>query len=1040
MRCYNLFCCLKWELLCYMFIAWEIIFAEIHYSIPEELQRGAVIGNIADDLELDVKQLAARNFRLVSGPKKRYLEINLNNGILSVKERIDREELCGASLTCVLSLEAVLENPLSLYQIEVDIVDINDNSPSFPKSQFRLEISENTAPGARFILEGAHDIDIGTNSVQTYQLVANEYFALNVESGIADWKLPVLVLEEPLDREKYSTHRLLLIVKDGGVPERTGSAQINVVVEDANDNAPVFSRSVYKISLWENATKGALVLQVNATDLDDGTNGEIVYSLSIHTPARVREIFSVDSRTGEVNLNGNLDYEENNAFDIIIQAKDKGSNSIPVNSHILLNVLDVNDNAPEISLTSLSSPVSEDSLPGTVVALISTSDRDSGKNGQLRCQVENEVPFTLDSSSKKHLKLLTRQPLDRESASTHNVIISCRDEGSPPLATNKSILIEVSDRNDNAPQFSQPAFTAYMTENNNIDASIFSVTAFDPDKGENARLSFNILDSWVQAQSVHNYVYINSETGVIYSYISFDYEKFKNFQIRVQARDNGVPQLSSNVSVDVIILDQNDNAPVIVHPLIEHGQPATEVVSRFAEAGYPVTKVMATDADSGPNARLCYRILQATDMELFTIAEETGEIWTTRGITKTDATKQRLVVQVNDNGTPALSTSISIILSLIDDEGSLMSDRNSMLERPKPASVISFYLVISLGIITTIFLVILIILAVKVHNGRNAFEYNGSLLDPCGCFGSRHPRSGIQKASRNLRIPPNYVEVFGGDPLSQSYRYETCSMARSTKGDLLFPNTCSSSNGNDKNIGEVIAKGGTVLFSNCENYVHSEVKQPNADWHFSQAHRAELNSSQYLEEEGARREIQCEVQREVQRDVQREPLRDEPCEAPRNIQRDVPRDSHCDGQRAAENDPGGPRKPMCARPPAIPAGRDGWTLPRTAPRMQLQMTLGAHVPGTLRSQYLFPRDPLTPGARISNSSVEFSAFPVGSHHGPWAANQTRDCGSVADSGTRRPELDTETGGEIHRSPPSSRLPTQRLHSRDHHHALRQIND
>ncbi|XP_055498739.1 protocadherin-10-like [Leucoraja erinacea] len=437
MRCYNLFCCLKWELVYYMFIAWEIIFAEIHYSIPEELQRGAVIGNIADDLELDVKQLAARNFRLVSGPKKRYLEVNLNNGILSVTERIDREELCGASLTCVLSLEAVLENPLSLYQIEVDIVDINDNSPSFPKSQFRLEIFENTAPGARFILEGAHDLDIGTNSVQTYQLVTNEYFALNVESGIADLKLPVLVLEEPLDREKYSTHRLLLLVKDGGVPERTGSAQINVVVEDANDNAPVFSRSVYKISLWENATKGALVLQVNATDLDDGTNGEIVYSLSIHTPARVREIFSVDSRTGEVTLNGNLDYEENNAFDIIIQAKDKGSNAILVYSHILLNVLDVNDNAPEISLTSLSSPVSEDSLPGTVVALISASDRDSGKNGQLQCQVENEVPFTLDSSSKKHLKLLTRQPLDRESASTHNVIINCRDEGSSPLATNK---------------------------------------------------------------------------------------------------------------------------------------------------------------------------------------------------------------------------------------------------------------------------------------------------------------------------------------------------------------------------------------------------------------------------------------------------------------------------------------------------------------------------------------------------------------------------------------------------------------------------
>ncbi|XP_051869366.1 protocadherin-10-like isoform X18 [Pristis pectinata] len=863
MRCYNTFCFLKWELLYYMLIAWELVLAEIHYSIPEELQRGAFIGNIADDLGVDVKQLAARNFRLVSGERKQYLEVDLNNGILFVKEKIDREELCGPSLTCVLSLEAVLENPLNLYQIEVDILDTNDNSPSFPKSQIRLKISELTAPGARFPLECAHDPDIGTNSVQTYQLVANEYFALNVEAGIADWKLPVLVLEQPLDREKHSTHTLLLLAKDGGVPERSGTAQINIAVEDANDNTPVFSQSVYKIGMLENATQGTLVLQVNATDLDDGSNGEILYSFSSHTSARVREIFGLDSQTGEIKLNANLDYEENNAFDIIIQAKDRGSHATAVYSHILLTIVDVNDNAPEITLTSLSSPVPENSPPGTVVALISASDRDSGKNGQIQCQVRNEVPFMLDSSSKKHLRLLTRDLLDRESTSMHNVTITCIDGGIPPLTANKSIPIEVSDRNDNSPEFSQTLFTAYVMENNNIGASIFSVTAFDPDLDENARISYDILESWVGGQSVNNYIYINSETGIIYSYRSFDYEQLKTFQIQIQARDHGVPSLSSNVSINVIILDQNDNAPVIVHPLTEHGPMTTEVVSRFAEAGYPVTKVTATDADSGQNARLCYRILQATDLGLFTISEDTGEIWTTRAIAKTDTTKQTLVVQV---------------------------------------------------------------------------------------------------------------------------------------------------------------------------------KQPNTDWRLSQTHRAELNSSQYLEEEGVQREIQCEVQREVQRDVQREVPRDVQCDVPRNVQRDLQRDVHCDVQHVAENDPGGPRKPMCARPPAIPAGRDGWTLPRTAPRMQLQMTLGTHVPGTLRSQYLFPREPCTPGARISNSNVEFSAFPIGSLHCPWAANQTRDHRGLTHPGSRRPELDTEACGEIPCSPSSLRLSTQRLHSRDHHHALRQVNN
>ncbi|XP_069753900.1 protocadherin-10-like [Narcine bancroftii] len=822
MRCSNLFCFLKWGLLYYSFITWEPVLAEIRYSIPEELQRGAFIGNIAADLSLDVKQLANRNFRLVSGQRKQYLEVNLNNGVLFVKEKIDREELCGASLTCVLSLEAVLESPLNLYQIEVDILDINDNSPSFPKSQARLKISELTAPGARFPLESAHDPDIGTNSVRTYELMTNELFTLNVEDGIADWKLPVLVLEQPLDREKHSTHRLLLQAKDGGVPERSGATQINVVVEDANDNAPVFSRSVYTTSLVENTTKGALVLQINATDLDDGANGEIAYSFSSRTSARVREIFGMDSQTGEIKLKANLDYEQNSVFDIMVQAMDKGSNAIPVYSRILLTILDVNDNAPEITLTSLSSPVPEDALPGTVVALISASDRDSGNNGRVQCHIETKVPFTLESSSKNHLRLLTHDALDREYVSTHNVTIICRDEGTPALSTIRTIPIEVSDRNDNSPQFSQSSFTVHVMENNNIGALLASMTAFDPDVGENARLSYDILENWVQGQSISNYVYINSESGNIYSYKTFDYEQLKSFHIQVEARDHGVPSRHGNVSVEVIILDQNDNAPVIVHPLFEYGSTTREVVSRSAEAGYPVTKVTSTDADSGQNARLCYRILHATDLGLFTISEDTGEIWTTRAISKTDATKQKLVIQVNDNGTPALSASITVILSLVDGEEALLSDRGSLVQRSNVASVTSFYLVVSLGMLSFIFLVILVILAIKVHKSRNVFEDHCCVLGACFSFGPRHSLNGVQKASRNLQIAPNYVEVFGGDPLSQSYRYQTCSMARSAKGDLVFPNTCGSWKGKNKTPSEVIAQRGAAVFKTCENSVHSE--------------------------------------------------------------------------------------------------------------------------------------------------------------------------------------------------------------------------
>ncbi|XP_041049367.1 protocadherin beta-8-like isoform X7 [Carcharodon carcharias] len=1034
---YQIYWWLTWQLVHCVSLFWTVVSGQIRYSIPEELPPGAFVGNIADDLGLRAEQLSARNFRVVPGPRKQHLEVNLDNGILFVKEKIDRERLCGAVLVCMLSLEAVIENPLNVYHIEVEISDVNDNAPSFPNSQFRLIIPELAAPGARFALEYAHDPDVGTNSLQTYQLVANEYFTLNIDSRGGDGKLPVLVLERPLDREKQSTHRLELLAKDGGIPPKSGTAEIIITVQDANDNAPVFPNSVYRISLLENSPKGTLLIKLNATDLDDGLNGEILYSFSSHTSARVRGLFSLDSKNGEIRVKGPLDYEEDSVFEINVEAMDQGPNPIPGYCHILVNIIDVNDNAPEVTLTSLFSPISEDSKPGTVIALVSVSDKDSGENGQVDCEIENNLPFRLDSSLRNYYTLLSRQLLDRENISKYDLSIICSDSGSPPLSSRKTIRVEISDVNDNAPRFTQTSYTAYVMENNVVGTSVFAVTALDPDLNQNARLFYSLLESHVQSEPMSSYFNINSKNGVIFSQRTFDHEQLKNFQVHVQARDSGPRPLMCNTSVNVIILDQNDNAPVIVHPHMEYGSTALETVSRFTEPGYLVTKVTATDADSGQNARLFYQILQFTDPGLFTISPDTGEIWTIRGFASRDANKQRLVVAVNDNGTPMLSATMTLILSVVEGDTEMLSDMSNLSENPGLTNDASFYIVIFLGIISSIFLVVLIALAITVHKTRNGFGGYSCALDMCCCF---RTSNGIQKASRNIQIPPNYVEVFGGDPLSQSFRYGTCSISDPTKGELLYSDRCSSSIGKNNTGNETMwdkKKPPASHSTNCRNI--SEVKQPNADWRFSQTHRAELNSSQYLEEEGVQRDIQREVQREVQCDVQREVPRDVQCDASRNIQREVQHDMQCDVQHVVEKDPGGPRKPMCARPAAIPAGRDGWTLPRTAPRMQLQMTLGTHVPGTLRSQYLLPRGVHTSGARISNSSVEFSAPLIGSLHGPWAANQTRDHRGISSSGGRRPELDTQACGEIPCSPPGQRLSTQCLHSRDHHHPLREVN-
>ncbi|XP_072446343.1 protocadherin-10-like [Chiloscyllium punctatum] len=806
LKCLLLYCALS---------LWDLVLGQIRYSIPEELQLGSFVGNVAEDLGLDVKQLAARSFRIVPGPRKQYLGISLDTGILLVKDKIDREEICGPSLSCVLSLNGLLENPLKLYPIAVQIIDVNDNAPSFPKRQFRFEISELSTPGSRFPIEPAYDSDIGTNAVQTYELLPNDYFIVEVLSS--EGKMPVLVLQGSLDRESESSHKLTLIAKDGGVPVRSGAVQISIIVKDANDNAPVFSQSLYRVSLLENTAAGTQVIKLNATDLDDGLNGEINYSFGSHTSARVRELFGVDSKTGEMRVRGKLDYEADKVFEITVQAIDRGSEAMSGHCVVFVNIIDVNDNPPEVTLTSLSTAVSEGAAIGTVVALFSTVDKDSGRYGQVQCQISNKLPFKLDSSLENYYGILVQNPLDRENTSLYDVSITCSDAGNPPLTSEKTVRVDISDINDNAPRFTQSLYTANVMENNVIGASIFSITAFDRDVGLNALLKYAILETQVYNVSISTYVSINSETGVIFAQRSFDYEELKSFLFQAQVVDSGSPSLASNASVKLIILDQNDNVPVIVQPLAEFGATAVETISRFVEPGSLVAKVSATDADVGQNAYLSYSIFQSSNPNLFTISPGTGEIWTIRRIENKDATKQSLLIVVKDSGTPSLSATVTIILSLIGSDTEAFSSVSDSSEERVFTPEVSLSLVVALGAMSIIFLMILIILAVMFHKSRNSSVGQQCSLGVCCCLESRHSLNGLQKNSQNLQIHPNYVEVFGGDPLSQRFRYETCSTLQSMKRDFTPSNASRSST--DKNYfwNESIRKEGTTII-NSENH------------------------------------------------------------------------------------------------------------------------------------------------------------------------------------------------------------------------------
>ncbi|XP_030069100.1 protocadherin gamma-A12 isoform X1 [Microcaecilia unicolor] len=706
-------------LVCLIAIIWDTGFGQIRYSIPEEMETGSFVGNIAKDLGLDTKQLLERGVRIASKGKTQYFALNLQDGHIHIGERIDREEICGQKFPCVLYLEVLVANPIKLYRAEVEIQDINDNIPRFPVQEIVLQIIEITATGARFLLQEAQDPDVGINSLQTYNLSKNQHFSLDVRTRVDGKKYAELVLEKSLDREAQSVHHLILTGTDGGDPTRSGTVQIRVIVLDVNDNAPIFNQSIYKVSVLENLPEGTVVVRTYAKDLDEGVNAHISYSF-IKTANNVSHLFHIDSKSGEISILRNLDFEEASVYEIEIQASDAGG--LSGRSKVVVEVIDVNDNAPEITIQSLLSSLDEDSPSGTVIALLNVQDPDSKNNGLVTCLIPETLPFLLQTSFDNYYSLVTESTIDREQISEYNITVTATDSGMPPLSTTKNILLIISDINDNPPAFDQESYTGYIMENNSPGVLICSVRATDPDLAQNAKLSYSVIGSHTHGSLLSSYISINSNTGALYAMRSFNYEEFREFQIIIKAQDGGYPPLSSNATVIFFILDQNDNAPEILYPSVPRdGSTGLELAPRSSEPGYLVTKVVAVDADSGQNAWLSYQLLRATDPGLFTVGLHTGEIKTTRFFLEKDMFKQTLVITVNDNGHPSLSTTATLTVIVAENIPEMLSDLSSLSANTETSSSLTLYLVISLASVSALFFTfIILLLALKLCKWRNS--------------------------------------------------------------------------------------------------------------------------------------------------------------------------------------------------------------------------------------------------------------------------------------------------------------------------------
>ncbi|NWX10846.1 PCDB4 protein, partial [Caloenas nicobarica] len=762
----------------------------LRYSVAEEGESGSVVGNVAEDAGLAPAQLSARRARLASEDGRQHFRLERGTGRLVLAERLDREELCGQAATCTLPFELVLANPLQFFRVEVAVEDINDHAPVFPEEQVTFKIPERSDPGSRFPLVGARDLDIGSNSIQAYSISPeNEYFSVSFGIHSEDEKYVELVLQKPLDREEQAEMGFNLIAMDEGSPPRSGTTEIRIVVLDVNDNAPVFTQKVYVAKVFENAQEGSVVLRVVATDLDAGSNGDISYQFS-QGMGQSDLAFVIDPVSGEIKLTKPLDFEDAENHELTVQARDGGG--LSAICKVLVEVVDVNDNAPELVVSSFSSPLPENTLPGTVVALFTVRDRDSGANGKISCALEDQMFFSLRPAYKNYYELVTVSTLDREETAQYILSVTAADAGSPSLTTTQTFTVDISDVNDNAPVFNQTSYTMYVHENNVPTVLVGAVSAADADVGPNAKVTYSLALANATKEPPCSCISVNSENGDVFVLRPLDYEQVKQIEVLVSASDAGSPPLSTNVTIRLVMVDENDNAPLVLYPSQDSSLPSSELVPMSAEAGYLVTKVVAIDADSGQNSWLSYHLLRATDPGLFVVGAQSGEVRLRRPVTEKDTVKQKLVVLVRDNGQPPLSATVSLSVLLLHDFSDVRLPHSSLAMEDEGDSLTT-YLIISLVFVSVLFLAsIAAFVARKVCMRR---EMKGRHM----LYGAGNLQSGLADAAAAGTLPHPYcyeISLTTGSgnsefkflkPILPSLPPEHCATGRGTDDEQDFP-------------------------------------------------------------------------------------------------------------------------------------------------------------------------------------------------------------------------------------------------------------
>ncbi|XP_048454119.1 protocadherin Fat 3a isoform X2 [Rhincodon typus] len=613
-------------------------------SVRESDSPGEVIAVLStrDD---DTSEINCQvSYHITGGNDKGKFALGLvqNEWKVYVKRPLDREE----QDIYFLNITATDGLFVSRAVVEIRVLDANDNSPVCDQVTYTETILEDITPNKVILRIGAHDVDVGSNAEIRYSLhgTGSEKFFLEPEYG----ELKTLSV---LDREETQVYNLIARATDGG--GRYCQSGIVLLLEDVNDNPPIFSSNHYTQSVYENTAIKALLAKVEATDPDTGPNRDVEYVLVDSADG----FFSIDKYSGIISLEKALDREQQALYNLTIKATDQGiSRKLSAFTMVSIVVLDINDNPPVFERRDYLATIAEDVGLGTEILVLYAASKDIGANAEITYNIRSgneHGKFKIDPQ-KGIVSII--EYLDYETCKGYYLTVEARDGGSPSLSAVTTVNVNITDVNDNAPEFSREVYNAVISEDASIGDSVIKVLAEDCDSQINAQIHFSIVNG-----DPDNYFNISPVTGLIKVKERLDREKISGYSLTVQAKDSGTPSMSSTVTVNIDVSDINDNPPDFI--------PAnySAVIQENKSVGTNILHLSVTDKDSSHNGPpFTFTIVAGNDGNEF-VLDQQGVLRSAIVFKQRDATEYLLHVQAQDSGKPPLSSSTYILVNVIEE-------------------------------------------------------------------------------------------------------------------------------------------------------------------------------------------------------------------------------------------------------------------------------------------------------------------------------------------------------------------------------------